>query len=98
MKTSEHLYAAAEYMSQKGHTKDQLVDTDTGAVCLVGAVIKTDKDDNAYAALRACNAYLRSGELKCVDAMDWNDAPERSGEDVILMFKTVAAQLEEEGK
>lgn len=95
MKASELAYAAAKYISEHGHTKNRLEDPDTGAVCLVGAVLKVER---WLAGFEKIDVYDTAADLIDGDPVQWNNAPERSGEDVILLLKQVGSVLEEKGQ
>jgi hypothetical protein len=107
LETAEILEEAANYLAEHGHTKHALMD-DEGRVCAVGALrmvtgsmygsaplypsviavaadlgVDLDNDPIGYSAEgRAWNNVVK-----------WNNAPERTGEEVIDQFLLTAAAL-----
>lgn len=87
---------AARYIAEHGHTKNQLEDPETGAVCLWGALCHvTDSSHIRTAIADAMVMYAEPFGYTC--EIKWNNAPETTGEDVILGMKTVAFELREKG-
>jgi hypothetical protein len=109
MNAAEVARKAATIMSERGHAKGDLIDSQ-GRVCNNGAIMLAmgvSEDD-----LRT--EFLLSGDLPCFEAIhnaeaailasrgirqqfmtDYNDADSTSGEDVILLLKLAAERLED---
>lgn len=99
MKTSEVLYGAAEHVAEFGHIKHTghgpgLVKQ--ASACVIGAINVTLFKNGAkagsaltsapgQAALQAMHEYLGAISLP-----SWNDAPERTAEEVVAAFKAAA--------
>ncbi len=90
---------AAERMSEHGHCKRTLED-DEGRVCFLGALYASGTNAQALHRVQClASEILRE---RGVDgpfrhpflAVDWNNRPEVTGEDVILLFKECAARLD----
>ena len=105
---SEFAEKTAEYISEHGHTKGSYEDPVTGAVCALGAMQKVNAMTEKVNAMTEAYADYHASCFKHVAIKlmqrighgyipSWNDAPERTAEDVILEFKHVAAELKEEG-
>lgn len=99
MKDSEICYAAAGYISEHGHTKGVLWNSE-GAVCLLGALIRAQGAVNLLVTLeheataRRIGKQMQARLLAQSDIfpgtnaiVDWNNAEERSAEEVILELK-----------
>lgn len=95
---------AADVISRYGHTKYMLCD-ENGSVCFRGAIqhavnYNVDIEPN-WNRLQFGDAYLNALEeiepkAKKIlelngDVVHWNNEEERSAEDVILLFKRIAA-------
>ena len=84
------LLKAADYIEEHGHCKGVLYN-DEGAVCFRGAFIKIE-------ALELLDlAELRLKDLGVphkgyMGVVDWNNAPERTAEEVIAMMRHAAYQ------
>jgi hypothetical protein len=91
------LREAAEYICEHGWVQNILSSTD-GRVCAIGAIrrIGGTGDERTYDAVDALCEYLdlpmATGILHPVAI--WNDAPERSAEDVILAMKRCAEEID----
>lgn len=98
---------AAQVISETGHAKGALRDYETGAHCAMGALNVADHGAAFYAssdrvehlANQAAQMLADRGQLEpyghkadYLDLIQWNNAPERTGEDVILLFKELAAE------
>lgn len=94
MSISQVLFKAAQIIERDGHTKGTLEDSQ-GRVCLFGAVSKAESGD-AYSGgwekfKTACNILGMTPN----DAVDWNNAPERTAEEVIDMLVIASIEAEE---
>ncbi|GGR51529.1 DUF6197 family protein [Streptomyces roseolus] len=86
---------AAEVLMEKGHHKGDMRNG-KGAVCAIGALC--DAAGNSEQAVTLADqaaeylgmARFPSGTLHALAR--WNDAPERTAEDVILLFKELAVE------
>lgn len=94
------LLEAADLIEHHGHTKNQLYGPD-GSMCLMGALEKARavKDVDSYAAMqgaaRAVADTLKLGwYCPIVDAVEWNNAPERTGAEVVDAMRQAAATVE----
>lgn len=99
MNTSEILNKAADIVEQRGHSKGVYSDS-TGRVCAVGAInaaiLGTTKIEHLpiwYSGLDThAGRVLHS--LVCADEYwsitDWNDAPERTKEEVVAALRQAA--------
>lgn len=98
MKTSEAAYKVAEYIAEHGHCKGQEWDPE-GRACAVAAMARVlpPRGEDYLAIYRELRAAMHA-HLGIDYIPTWNDAPERSAEDVILAFKEVGAKLEAEGQ
>lgn len=98
-----NLLKAADYMEVHGHCKHELWNKE-GAVCLVGALyitnaMKVDVGDSAAARV---GRYLKpdlefSGGMfdhsrAVTAAVCWNNAPERTGEEVVAAMRATALE------
>jgi hypothetical protein len=88
---------AAEYIGEHGWIQGDLEDEATGSVCALGAINNVVLNGwNDCGALVALTAHLgldpTPGFLHPI--AKWNDAKERTAEDVILAFKRTAEELE----
>lgn len=104
-KVAEVLEKAAEVIETRGHTKEQYVNAN-GAVCAMGAIRTaawgrvlylakgiTEEQSALHdrAAIEVGRHLAREG---CnVVITEWNDAPDRTGEEVVDTFKLVAKDL-----
>jgi hypothetical protein len=102
--TGDLLRDAAEYISEHGWTRGKMRD-DKGAVCAMGALYMTTVVgiDNIYRATLLGEAVTALGDIAGVavirtgpgsfgvnEVPKWNDAPERTAEEVVLTFKRAA--------
>lgn len=93
---SEQLERTADYIEQHGHTKGVLENSD-GAVCAVGAVLKAvGCNVNVYQpVVRAVELYIAPPNVSFSawrNVVVWNNAPERSPQEVIDAFRGAAKQ------
>ena len=83
--------AALDVLDELGWTQD-FFETRDGRVCLVGALSRVPATSENVSL-----AYRRLCRLADTPVLsDWNDAPERSEEDVRLLLKRAAVELEAE--
>lgn len=103
--TGEILIEAAEYISEHGHHKGGYIGPD-GSVCAVGAIHKvvgfpthgTSEDWRTTLAVERATraaAFELSGHGFSRSLAIWNDAEDRTAEDVILGLKRVGHELME---
>lgn len=95
MKTSKILYKAVDILHERGWIQGAIWE-ENGGVCAVGAICVA-ATSSIIDEVRARDA-LKATVGQHIPA--WNDAPERSFEDVLLAFKTAAyeAELKEAGE
>jgi hypothetical protein len=95
MTNSAVLRKAADHMKKFGHVKGLLED-DEGRVCLLGAInfalvgeacSMPNRSDTLLGHVRR---YLKKRFGWNEDAVEWNNAPERSGEEVIAALRGTA--------
>lgn len=97
---SEVLEAAHDYMKEHGRTTFTLVDSESGKVCLIGAIGKalglSYYQDNMY---RAAEPYVQAmGFSNSAVAYRWNDdLGSRSDQLVLDRFMTAAKDLRDKG-
>ena len=93
------LLDSADYISSHGHTKHQLEDCKTGAVCLSGAIYKlcdhwgtqgVDTDNHFNRWLVATGRQAKSFDGN--ELVTWNNKPERTGQEVIDAMRACALQ------
>jgi hypothetical protein len=77
------LLDAADYMEAHGHCKHAIEDS-RGRVCLLGAIIRVGKE-HFYAASDRMRNYTKHPALS-----DWNNARERTQEEVVAAFRAAA--------
>jgi hypothetical protein len=91
--------AAADAIEQKGHAKYALI-TDTGAMCIMGAI-------NYVATGDACDydnrLFQGDYNVRIIEPLEqftggrnpigWNNAPERTKEEVVAMLRKAALVL-----
>ena len=105
MRPSEVAYRAADVIAERGHCKHNLQD-ERGRVCLNGAVNVAAYGDaflETPSTWRKIGGVIRDimiaeGRDSDCGPVSWNDEPDVTGEDVILMLKKAAARLEESGR
>lgn len=86
MTPEETLLAAADVINQRGWCQGELKDKN-GAVCAMGAICSVAQ----WQSREALDAHrLLIAEIGCGTIVGWNDAPERTAEDVILTMKKAA--------
>lgn len=97
------LREAAEYIGEHGWIQGDVEDEATGSVCALGAinaVLPIAWED--FGALDAMTAYLGLVHPLRTEVVGftmhpvakWNDAKERTAEDVVLAMKRTAEELE----
>ena len=98
------LLDSADYISSYGHTKGQLEDLKTGAVCLRGAIYKScdywsaqgiDADNHFNRWLVDTGRQKSSfggNEFSGDELVTWNNKPERTGQEVIDAMRACALQ------
>jgi hypothetical protein len=100
--SSEIAYRAAEIMSERGHCKNALTDEE-GRVCLIGALeaVTHGNSGDYFRVLETANAILRErGEDSFLSpgnpflSIFYNNHPDTTGEDVILLLKAAGKELE----
>lgn len=94
------LLDAADLIEERGHCKSALRN-EHGQLCLLGAVLVASRGDlsarvrvpdGAVTAMEYVDRYLDE------DAVDWNNAPDRTPEQVISALRNCAMGLEEVGQ
>jgi hypothetical protein len=87
------LNKAADLLVQTGHTKWTLIDSQ-GQMCANGAIYFAAESRHLdfYAGADALASYLKLGDRRQIPA--WNNAPERTGEEVIDAFRQAAKAME----
>lgn len=91
---------AAEILMEKGHIKGEL--NTLHGYCAIGALRAADPAIYPMACEDAMNAMLAKygyddredipGDLSLHPLARWNDAPERTVEDVVLLFKELGSE------
>ncbi len=79
---------AADYLEEHGHCKHVLFN-DKGAVCIRGAFMKV----GSFAQLNEAELRLKEFGIpwnELIGVVDWNNAPERTGEEVIAVLRAAA--------
>lgn len=85
MNTKEALLACADYLEANGWSQFDPVGQDGKSMCSI-AVIDTVGGDALYHAMRDA---LRD-QIGETSVVEWNDAPERTKEEVIFAFRSAA--------
>ena len=88
------LLRSAELLEQNGWCQGAFMQS--GRMCAAGAMMQaeTEQDDH-WTASGYHEAQIAMAEtIGAVSIPFWNDAPERTAEDVILAFKRAAEQFE----
>ena len=109
VKTSEVLYEAARILMTEGWGQGTEGWMEPGTRCSRGAIDASvslslgcigdsDLANSALARWLIRNESARPGHCPGDTIVRWNDAPERTAEDVILALKQCAAGLEERGE
>lgn len=94
------LLEAADLIERHGHTKNQLYD-DKGSLCFLGALYGAKGNDSLDADARAAASAVRTVVGLIPEGLDinvvvlWNNAPERTGAEVVDAMRRAAAMLEE---
>jgi len=94
------LDAAADELECNGHTKNDL-GTPDGPKCVTGAVFHVTNLDitdvpNVQGAFKALGDYLdlpKRHEWGGLELLEWNNAPERTAEEVIDAMRNTAKEL-----
>ena len=105
MNASELYYKAAEIISERGLAKKKAQDEETGAVCMSGAlslawygtvyfIVNDHEYTTAWRCIEASACMILQDRGKGLHFVDFNDAPETSKEDVILLLKECGSRLE----
>jgi hypothetical protein len=101
---SDAMLKAADYIKEHGHAKLTLKDSE-GRVCLLGALLtvttgsayggSSAEDRVADAAMDLLGMRLKEGNkpASAIDAIDWNNAEERTAEEVINLLKETGESL-----
>lgn len=91
---SMYLLKAARVIETLGHTKHELCNDLTGAVCLRGAInIALTGKPLAFEKLNdARRLFCRVSDYLGQCEVDWNNAPERTASEVIHALREAAAQ------
>lgn len=107
IKASTIAARAAEVVEERGHTKGRSMDSKTGCVCLVGGIYQALADHNVRGhAAEDTDSLIREylvAMLKLPNPTgwsvpEWNDAEERTAEEVIAALKNVSEILRKEDK
>ncbi len=95
MKTSEVLYKAIDILHERGWTQD-VYENAEGNVCSLGAIDSARMDLDLSTSESGADDPIEALEeiIGYQDVPEWNDAPERTFEDVLLAFKTAAYEAE----
>lgn len=99
------LLRGAYLIEKYGHTKGELKN-ENGAMCFMGALVEGEPrseslqwpkviEDAAEITVKAINLELDNDYITTI--VDWNNAPERTGEEVIAAMR-LAAQLVQQGE
>lgn len=84
------LLEAADYIEEHGHCKNML-HTDGGQVCAIGALCAVADFTILFSASDRVRSFLNLGhELHFNPVVTWNNAPERTKEEVISAFREAA--------
>lgn len=98
---AEVLREAAQILMRDGWIQGQ-EQNERGEKCAVGAIVAASFDDagiratHLFVSWLAKQGYGAASARGILIAMGWNDAPERTAEDVILALKQCAYELENE--
>jgi hypothetical protein len=93
-------YKAAEIMSERGHCKGRLHD-EQGRVCFNGALLAVTGNgfinENAFSSVffTAEQILAERGFPPYWNAVSYNNDPDTTGEDVILLLKETGKRLEQ---
>lgn len=90
MNTREALLKCADYLEQNGWSQIDPIGLDGKSMCSI-AVIDHMGGDAMYHAMRDALAEQISGTA----VVDWNDAPERTKEEVVAAFRAAAEAVAE---
>lgn len=86
----KHLLDAADYLEEHGHCKDRW-SNQQGAKCLLGAIHAGAGSAGYQGARDRVIAYL--GFRGVGEAVDWNNAPERTADEVIAALRGAALSI-----
>lgn len=81
-----NLWLAAEQIERHGHCKGKL--TSDGRTCAFGALSRTSTAPGSVVAAAAAVEKMLETQL-----VAWNDAPERTPEEVIAIFRRASALM-----
>jgi hypothetical protein len=96
MSTAEIAYLAAEILSERGLAKFAFED-ENGAVCFWGAISAADPAASwtgGEGEISTTARHILQERGYDGDTMTWNDLPQTSKEDVILLLKETGHRLE----
>lgn len=99
------LIKAADIVRERGLHKGSLI-SDSGCPCTVGALGLANSSDDVpdfdepinelqFAIAKELGLSTKSDVTPSLVIGRWNDAPERTGDDVIALFERVAEKLED---
>ncbi len=91
------LYEAANYMDEHGHAKRILMDIE-GRVCLLGAIsmaVDGTKDGISDLVSQCENACAKHSGVSIGILVDWNNAPERTKDEVVNLLKETAMKCKQ---
>ena len=101
MKVSEILFKAAELIEERGLAKGEWQDDETGCLCAEGAItfaagLRIFADACCSPAGRFLEAYLRE-TVGYGDIPAWNDAEERTPNEIVSGLRSAATKAQEQG-
>jgi hypothetical protein len=79
---------AADYMEKHGHTKFEIRDRDTGAVCWAGALLRVSSNAVDYGAIATRMGFPSS--CAATMAVEWNNHSDTTGEMVVARLRQFA--------
>ena len=95
MELHEITHAAADYIATVGWWRGPSIPREGDPVCMVMAVgdvcLKLHRGDMTLATARKYEALRALGFVGTHDAVDWNDAPERTKDEVIARLRSLGA-------
>ena len=98
MTVADDLRGAADHIEMVGWNQGKMVDRDTGAVCVRGALLRYDAANFTHQASRALMRFLGlkyTIEDEFRPLVAWNDDPTTTKELVIKSLRACADALEE---